>query len=840
MTTPALRTPTSAAATTGDAVHELERLLREGDVNLLAGTVLRHGVEALGATGGSLALLDRDGDTLELVAAIGYPPEVVDSWRRFAADDRLPLGWAVRHRERLVVHADSPLLTPEPDDPPRSGAATTACIPLILHGEVLGALGFTFDEPWTADDVHLGTLDAAAEIITRALDRSRRARAFDWMARGQAVVVQLLAAHTPAEVAAVIVEGSAAAVGAGAAGVSVFSADRARLETLASVGYPADVEAELASLDASQDGYPLVASARSGTAVYLESAAEAHALFPHAAPVLERIHSGAIAAVPLSVDGTTLGSIRFSFAGERIFDSETRGFIEAVAALCAQALDRALRAEQHDRTTRLHAVAASLGRAATAQDVAQVIVDAGVDSVGAIAGAVAVREGDALEVLAARGFSPDVAARWHTIPLDVRWPMVDVVDGANLMLIGSLEERDRLYPAGLPTYDAVQARASATIPLRTEAGVLGAFALMFGEERTFTQQDERFFVTLGELCAQALERGWLFEEVRTSREQLHRLLDRLDDAVLSVGRDLRIEYANRRATLLLGRRGRVGTPLAESWNGLALRALTADVAAGRTAVVQARAVDAKRVYDVIALRGDTGAILVVRDVSVRERRHRAEREFVQNAAHELRGPLAAITSAVEALELGAKDEAWTRDHFVSGIADEVERLNRLVRALLILARAQADPEWLTPAPVEVEPILVDIVRTLDTKPGVRVSVRCEPGATVLGEPTLLSAALMNLARNAARSTEQGSISLTCSAAEEGRRRIVVRDSGSGLPPEVEERLFERFARGSGEVGEGFGLGLSIARSMVTAIGGSLELASSPGEGVVATTTLRSP
>src|SRR5205814_9913795 len=110
--------------------------------------------------------------------------------------------------------------------------------------------------------------------------------------------------------------------------------------------------------------------------------------------------------------------------------------------------------------------------------------------------------------------------------------------------------------------------------------------------------------------------------------------------------------------------------------------------------------------------------------SERERRERAEREFVANAAHELRTPVAAIASAVEVLQAGAKDAPADRDLFLGHIEREAARLTRLARALLVLARAQARHE---PPPlqlVELAPLLGQVAAAILPPGDVQVVVDC--------------------------------------------------------------------------------------------------------------------
>ncbi len=100
-----------------------------------------------------------------------------------------------------------------------------------------------------------------------------------------------------------------------------------------------------------------------------------------------------------------------------------------------------------------------------------------------------------------------------------------------------------------------------------------------------------------------------------------------------------------------------------------------------------------------------GGAFLFRDVTVRERRARAERDFVTNAAHELQTPIAAITSAIEVLQHGAKERRAERERFLEHIEHATDRLTRLTQALLILARAQMGDERPRTEIVALEPLL---------------------------------------------------------------------------------------------------------------------------------------
>jgi PAS domain S-box-containing protein len=229
-----------------------------------------------------------------------------------------------------------------------------------------------------------------------------------------------------------------------------------------------------------------------------------------------------------------------------------------------------------------------------------------------------------------------------------------------------------------------------------------------------------------------------------------------------------------------------------------------------------------------------GAACIFSDVTLRERREQAEREFVTNAAHELQTPLAALVSAVEVLVGGAKDTP-ERDLFLEHIARESERLTRLIRALLTLARAEMGTDGPTVGIVPLCPLLERVADEIKPAPGVSVSVTCGNEVAAIANAELLEQALVNVAENAAKYTVRGRISL------EGRQQgdaveITVTDTGAGIPPADRSLVFDRFHRGS--TGSGSGLGLAIVRSIMDALGGEVGLDSEIGGGT--TVKLRLP
>lgn len=384
--------------------------------------------------------------------------------------------------------------------------------------------------------------------------------------------------------------------------------------------------------------------------------------------------------------------------------------------------------------------------------------------------------------------------------------------------------------------------AYAGIPLRDSAGfVLGTFCVIDDQPRVWEDEALETLRELGqsvvtemELRATAVVNSRLCNELEAEEERLRRLLGRLRDAVLTVSSDLQIRFVNESARAIEGLEElAIGDELPEPWRGFSLRGFAQELhapgAGERHATVM---LAAGRSYGLVGVAADTGedAILVVSDESRRRRRELAERDFVTNAAHELQTPLTAILTAVEVLQSGAKDVEADREVFLADIERESTRLKRLVRALLLLAELETREARPRVQEVAVARLLSEVAAGLQPRPGIGVETSCRPGLTLRTNSELVEQALVSLAGNAVKYARSA---VRIDAAQEGNHiAIAIVDDGPGIATSEQQRVFDRFYR-SGREGAGFGLGLAIARQAVEALGGSLELESSPGAGTSA-------
>src|SRR5581483_8656427 len=203
-----------------------------------------------------------------------------------------------------------------------------------------------------------------------------------------------------------------------------------------------------------------------------------------------------------------------------------------------------------------------------------------------------------------------------------------------------------------------------------------------------------------------------FRHIEGERDRLRLLLERLHEGVVTVDQSLAVQFANSEARRVLGTRLNEGDQLPEPWDAFSLRAFAESLFESDTAFEQAHVrPDDERALALVGIpaqpEGDT-VLIVLDDLTEQERRELAEREFVTNAAHELRTPLTTIIGAVEVLQAGAKDDPPERDRFLRHIEREAERLARLARALLTLARAHAGQERPQVEAVPLAAVLNDV------------------------------------------------------------------------------------------------------------------------------------
>jgi two-component system, OmpR family, phosphate regulon sensor histidine kinase PhoR len=323
------------------------------------------------------------------------------------------------------------------------------------------------------------------------------------------------------------------------------------------------------------------------------------------------------------------------------------------------------------------------------------------------------------------------------------------------------------------------------------------------------------------------EVGRRLAEQARDRARMEAILAGMVEGVIVVDPQARLQLVNDAARQMLKLENvAIGRPYIETIRLPAIAELVAAVLLGRTpeALQLSPPRDPSRTIMASAARAAGavahGVILVLHDISELRRVDQIRRDFVANVSHELRTPLTAIRGYVEAL---SEEDASPEDRrrFLEIIGRHTQRMERLVKDLLRLARLDAGQETLDviacDTRIVAETVVSDVAQAAEER-GQHIEVAIAPGAeTVRADPAKLHDALRNLVANAITYSPEGSSIRIDVTSAGGRVTIAVSDDGPGIPDEDLTRVFERFyrvdksrARDPG----GTGLGLAIVKHLV--------------------------
>lgn len=284
----------------------------------------------------------------------------------------------------------------------------------------------------------------------------------------------------------------------------------------------------------------------------------------------------------------------------------------------------------------------------------------------------------------------------------------------------------------------------------------------------------------------------------------------------------------------------VGLPFASVLRSARVSAATAEVRASRQPLhVEAEVYGkATALYGIhIALLGDEGHMLIsFRDLTDEQRIEKMRSDFVANASHEMRTPLASIIGSIETLQGAAKSDPKARETFLATMLSQAGRMKRLIDDLLTLSHIELN-EHIRP---EKTVDLTDVARqassnlsNLASAAGVTVEVRADQRVNVRGDADQLLQVAQNLLENALKyGADGGKVEMSCSVSD-GRGSLSVTDHGAGIDPMHIPRLTERFYRVSTQASRargGTGLGLAIVKHIIARHHGRLTIRSHPDQG----------
>lgn len=212
--------------------------------------------------------------------------------------------------------------------------------------------------------------------------------------------------------------------------------------------------------------------------------------------------------------------------------------------------------------------------------------------------------------------------------------------------------------------------------------------------------------------------------------------------------------------------------------------------------------------------------------------YRAQRQFIDDAGHELRTPITIVRGNLELLDTASPAE---RERSIELCVSELDRMTRMVNDLLTLAVAEsADSDFISVGTVDLSQLTIDIDDKAETLTNGRSEVVGIGEGEVVCDSARITEAVLELVRNATKYSPEGSPIHIASSIDEHKARFEVTDFGPGVAVDKQESLFQRFHRGSLDDHEvktkGAGLGLSIVQAIAQAHGGDAFVESTPGKG----------
>lgn len=342
------------------------------------------------------------------------------------------------------------------------------------------------------------------------------------------------------------------------------------------------------------------------------------------------------------------------------------------------------------------------------------------------------------------------------------------------------------------------------------------------------------------------------EKIRLAREEkgkLESVLASMVEGIVILDNRNRIESCNRGMETILGYPGTniLGKTLLEAFLNADLQKALDNFRRNREPVLQEVSLGGAQpsIADVSITAvqdlpdGEAKTMLVFHDVTRLKKLEQMRTDFVANVTHEIRTPLTAIIGFLQTLLDGAMDDKETARKFLQTIANNAERLRRLVDDLLTLSSIELNETHLKLEPLPVDDLVKSVLPMVESgarEKRIRLDIDIpDVIPAILADRDRAAQILMNVLHNAVKFTpEEGNVTVSAHEDEkEGRVVLKVADTGIGIPANEIPRLGERFYRvdktRSRQLG-GTGLGLSIVKHLMMAHGGKMEIASSVGKG----------
>jgi PAS domain S-box-containing protein len=796
--------------------------------------------QLLDADAADCYLLDPGRKLFRCVAVHGFDRSLLDF--EFPAGHGLA-GAAVREGRPLIESAYGQIAAPVPH-PAYEGFTDVIAAPMFWSDEVRGVLGVGRREGRRFAERDAGILEAFAGLASLALRNAEMFTQSAHQARIQRGFYRIASALgqslSRAATLEAIAQAAAEALGGSSAAVLVPSSGR--LEAVGTYELPADLE-RLFEERAPQTG-SLTRAATEGRVLVSSSISDDERLLPELRAAAGANGYRSLISVPVDAPRDAgHGLALIFFEDERSFSDDdlelarhladaTRGALERSELFEAERGARAL-AQQLTRTGRL--LTSELDPAAVLDEVVQQAPTL----VNADAAAFRLCEDDELVVTAADGAGADLALGTRS-PAG-GWLSGDVVQSGAPVALARAGEDERLRALD-PLLRAGNA-AFLGVPVGgPEGSTIGVLAVYASTPREWREEEIEALLAVAASTSAALSNAELYQRVALERERSVAILANIADGIVAVDREGAVVLWNSAAERITGIPASVA--LGRAPVDVLQRSLEApDGARGDRLIPIMRGREEVWLSVTEAVMRDplgavAGRIFAFRDISGDRLVEQVKSDFVSTVSHELRTPLTSIYGFAETLlrqdVMFGEEERQT---FLRYIASESQRLTSIVDTLLNVARLDTGDLQVNLAETDVRDVVGQVLEAVSAAEvnGHRfvLDLPDEPLAAKADAEKLRQVCSI-LVDNALRYSPDGGTVTVGVARRQDTVEVSVADEGIGIPQSDQEQIFRKFYRGSDAElragAGGTGLGLFIARGLVTAMGGRIWVSSREGEG----------
>ncbi len=431
-----------------------------------------------------------------------------------------------------------------------------------------------------------------------------------------------------------------------------------------------------------------------------------------------------------------------------------------------------------------------------------------------------------------------------------------VAEHGEAVIVNDTYADERFY-AGADRKSGFRTRSMICIPLRVEDETIGVLQAINRRYGNFTNHDLQLLQAIGGPLAAAIANSRLHTDVLAEKRRVETIFASMSDGLLAVSTTGYITRANDALCALLavehsellGQEAAKGVPLLTGDIGSFVKTVGQSSEEAEQMIAEVQHSNGHAVPVLISgapIYDDQGEpreiIMTFSDLSQIREVERMREDLFQAIAHELRTPLATILMYARLLREGKATDEEKAARFLGVIERESDRLQRMVRRMMQLAKQEATELRRSPEAVALNPILDEVVPPLaDMALQKGLTFRRKIDADlplILGDPERLEEIISNIVGNAIKFTLSGTVRLDVGE-REGMVEIVVTDQGIGIPRQALPNLFKRFYRAQTAVDRGIagtGLGLYMVKQSVEQYNGHITVSSVENEGTTITVT----